>query len=134
MNKQTCIGNLTADPQRRELGDGKVVCNFTVAVNRRKKVQGQPDADFFRVDAWDKLADLCMKYLAKGKKVCVVGPVSVHTYKGNDGETKATLELHADDVEFLSPAGSNGQEETAPADTAQDPSGGTVVDSEELPF
>lgn len=102
MNKLTIIGNLTADPEQRTTSTGKDVCSFTVAVNRRKGKD--QEADYFRVSAWNGLAEICKKYLLKGKKVCVVGPVSIHTYTTNSGETRASLEVTADDVEFLSPA------------------------------
>lgn len=134
MNQLNIIGNLTSDPQSHTTNDGKNVCNFSVAVNRKKKIQGQPEADFFRVAAWGRLGENCQQYLAKGKKVRVTGSVSVSTYQANDGTTRASMEVYAEDVEFLSPAGSNGQE--VPAETAQDPNGGTVVDMDgsELPF
>ena len=103
MNKLTIIGNLTRDPELRTTTTGKDVCSFTVAVNRRKNGNNQqPDADFFRVTAWEGLAKICNQYLAKGRKVAVVGSVSVHTYTDSKGETKASLEVSADDVEFLS--------------------------------
>lgn len=102
MNKLTIIGNLTRDPELRTTTSGVNVCSFTVAVNKKNKNNGEDDADFFRVTAWRGLADICSKYLAKGRKVAVVGSVSVHTYTNNKGETKASLEVNADDVEFLS--------------------------------
>lgn len=103
MNKLTIIGNLTRDPELRTTPQGISVCSFTVAVNRRNAKEGQPDADFFRVSAWRQLGENCAKFLAKGRKVCAVGPVSVKTYQASDGTTKASLEVTADDVEFLSP-------------------------------
>lgn len=103
MNKLTIIGRLTRDPELRATQAGKSVCSFTVAVGRRKKVANQPEADFFRVSAWNQLAENCAKYLAKGKMVGVTGSVSVSTYTTNNGETRASLEVMADDVEFLSP-------------------------------
>lgn len=104
MNKLTIIGNLTRAPELRTTQTGKNVCSFTVAVNRRKSANGQQEADFFRVTAWDKLGEHCYTYLDKGKKVAVVGPVKVNTYQTGDGSTRAQLEVTADDVEFLSPA------------------------------
>ena len=95
MNKLTIIGNLARDPELRTVRDGISVCDFTVAVNRRGSRQntanGQSDADFFRVTAWRQLGELCAKYLAKGRKVCVVGPVSARTYTANDGTTRVSL-------------------------------------------
>ena len=106
MNKLTIIGNLTRDPELRTTSAGKDVCTFTVAVNRRKTGNNQQqEADFFRVSAWDGLAKSCGQFLAKGRKVAVVGSVSVHTFQTQTGETKAQLEVNASDVEFLSPKG-----------------------------
>lgn len=104
MNKLTIIGNVTKDPEMRTTQSGIAVCSFTVAVNRRQQGQvGQPDADFFRVTAWRGLAQTCHMYLAKGRKVAVSGSVSASAYASNDGKPRASLEVTADDVEFLSP-------------------------------
>ncbi len=104
MNKLTIIGNLTRDPESRTTASGSTVCSFTVAVNRRRTSQNsnQPEADFFRVSAWNQLGENCQRYLAKGRKVAVIGRVSVSTYQGNDGATRANLDVMAEDVEFLS--------------------------------
>ena len=130
MNKLMIIGNATKDPEVRTTTTGKQVCNFTLAVNRRKKVQGQPDADFFRVSAWDQLADVCSKFLVKGKKVCVVGSVGVHAYTNNNGEAAANLEVMANEVEFLSPR----QEESTAQPVKDEQTKMEVVETAELPF
>ena len=140
MNKLTIIGNLTRDPELRTTQTGVSVCTFTVAVNRRRtnQAQGQPEADFFRVTAWRQLGENCQKYLAKGRKVCVMGPVSVQTYEGKDGQTRASLEVTADDVEFLSSRQDDGAmgAAPAPAPAANNSFGGGFmqVDEDELPF
>lgn len=113
MNKLTIIGGIVRDPELRTTATGLSVCTFTVAVNKRKTQDGQPDADFFRVTAWRQLGENCAKYLTKGRKVCVVGPVSISTYTGNDGKTRANMEVTAEDVEFLTP------KESAPTPTKQ---------------
>ena len=102
MNKLHIIGNLTKDPEMRTTSTGVNACTFTVAVNRRKKADGQQEADFFRVTAWRGLADVCFTYLAKGRKVSVLGSVSVNAYNAEDGTARASMEINADDVEFLS--------------------------------
>ena len=102
MNKLMIIGNLVRNPELRTTQSGTTVCSFTVAVNRRSR--DQKEADFFRITAWDKLAEHCQRYLAKGKKVAVSGPVRVNSYQAGDGSTRAQLEVTAEDVEFLSPA------------------------------
>ena len=107
MNRITIVGNLTRDPESRNTQDGKFVCNFTVAVNRRQKdANGNSIADFFRVSAWNKMGESCNKYLTKGKKVAVSGPVSVHPFLAQDNTPKATIEVFAEDVEFLTPMNS----------------------------
>ena len=148
MNSLTVIGNLTRDPELRSTSAGIPVCSFTVAVNRRKASNAeagqQPEADFFRVSAWRQLGELCARYLAKGRKVCVIGSVTVNTFTGSDGTTRASLEVNADQVEFLSPRG-EGSEGSAPVPVNPQTSrpiqqrldaqtGFVQVDDEELPF
>ena len=140
MNKVFIVGNLTRDPELRTVRDGISVCSFTVAVNRRIRnaEAGQPEADFFRVTAWRGLGENCSRFLAKGRKVAVTGSVSVSTYTGNDGTTRATLEVTADDVEFLSPRGEGGEVPATPrpqaAPVAPQSNGFVQVDDDELPF
>ena len=137
MNKLIIIGNLTRDPEFRTTSNGVNVCNFTVAVNRRgQQHEGSPTADYFSVAAWRERGELCAKYLAKGKKVCVVGPVSVRTYQANDGTTKAQLEITADEVEFLSPRGESESVDSNNSVSQQpEPEAGfTAVETSELPF
>lgn len=106
MQKLTIIGNLTGDPELRTTTTGNEVCNFTVAVNRRKTANNQtPEADFFRVSAWGERGKVCNQYLTKGKKVAVIGQVSAHAYTAQDGTARASLDVFAEDVEFLTPKG-----------------------------
>ena len=128
MNKLTIIGNLTRDPELRTTPSGKDVCSLDVAVNRRKKIEGQPEADFFRVNAWGELAKLCARYLSKGKKVCVIGSISL-SKREKDGKNYSSMEVYAEDVEFLSP-----KDETAEQRTSTAPGGFTAVETDELPF
>jgi single-strand DNA-binding protein len=139
MNKVILIGNLTRDPEMRTTSTGINVCSFTIAVNRRRSAQGaanQPEADFFRISAWRQLGELCQKYLVKGRKVCVTGSISVSTYEGKDGTTRASLDVTADDIEFLSPRGEDGEGRAPSASGADNSNAGgfTQVDEDELPF
>lgn len=128
MNKLTIIGNLTRDPETRVTQPGASVCSFTVAVNRR----GQDDkTDYFRVSAWNKTGETCQKYLSKGRKVAVTGPVSVSTYTGQDGKTYANLEVMAKDVEFLTP---KAEQQAAPAPAAPANDGYQEVTDDDCPF
>jgi len=132
MNKAFETGNLVRDPELRTTQSGLAVCSFTIAVNRKKNAQtGQPEADFFRVTAWRQLGEICSKFLTKGRKVTVIGPVSVSTYTTQDGQTKAQMEITADDVEFLTPA--NQTQQTAQEKTDKK-SGFVQVEDDEIPF
>lgn len=146
MNKIFLIGNLTRDPELRTTPNGFSVCSFGLAVNRRRKTEGQPDVDFFRVSAWRQLGENAARYLSKGRKVCVVGSVRLHTYEGNDGVSRASLEVDADDIEFLpnAPQSGEGFSAGAPAAAVAAPppptgfapaeAGFQQVDEDELPF
>ena len=146
MNKVYIIGNLTRDPEMRSTRDGIPVCSFTVAVNRRNRSAqaGQPEADYFRVTAWRGLAEICSRYLAKGKKAAVTGTVSVSTYTTNAGEHRAQMEITADDVEFLTPRDAvmdvqemQYQQTEREAISTEDKLisiGAVIVDDDELPF
>ena len=143
MNKLTIIGNLVRDPELRTTTSGISVCSFTVAVNRRQSAQqrqaGQePETDYFRVTAWRERGEMCGKFLQKGKKVCVMGPVSVSTYEGRDGKTYASLEVTAEDIELLSPRVSDQpvpeEPKNEPKTDAQTGMQQVEMDTEELPF
>ena len=130
MNRITIIGNLTRDPETRTTQSGKTVCTFTVAVSRRS---GQQEADYFRVSAWNQLGESCQKYLNKGRKVAVVGSVSVSTYTTQNGENRASIEVFAQDVELLSPK-PEAQQNAVPAQQSEAPQGYTEVTDDDLPF
>ena len=150
MNKVYLIGNLTRDPEMRSTSTGIPVCNFSIAVNRRfKNAQtGQQETDFFNIVAWRQLAELCGRYLAKGRKVAVVGSIQTRTYEAQDGSKRSAFDIVADEVEFLSAQASSGTPSgdyhaavaPAAAPRAQAPayapadSGFTQVDDDELPF
>lgn len=129
MNKIFLIGNLCNDPVTHTTQSGKTVCQFTLAVNRRDK----SETDFFRINAWGQLGENCNKWLIKGKKVSVVGSVSASAYMGQDGKARASMDVLAQDIEFLTPA-----EKTAekPAEKPQmvDKQGYIQVNDQELPF
>ena len=138
MNKIILIGNLTRDPETRTTPSGHSVCNFDIAVNDRRG--GQENTLYFRVAAWDKTGESCQRYLTKGRKVFVAGPLSYRTYQANDGTTRVSLEVNANGVEFLSSrsddqaaGGYRPAAPSAPAPMAQ-ASGFTAVETDDLPF
>ena len=150
MNKVYLIGNLTRDPEMRSTSAGIPVCNFSIAVNRRfKNAQtGQQETDFFNIVAWRQLAELCGRYLAKGRKVAVFGSIQTRSYEAQDGSKRTAFDIVADEVEFLSSANAGSapssdyhaavspapvQRQQAPSHAPAD-SGFTQVDDDELPF
>lgn len=132
MNKITLIGNLTHDPEVRSTPNGITVCSFTIAVNRKFAPQGgEKITDFFRINAWRNLGESCARYLSKGKKVAVVGELHARTYEAKDGTTRMSLDVQADEVEFLSPKQT---EDAGQRDDATDMAGFTDVQSDDIPF
>ena len=104
MNKITLIGNLTADPELRSTQSGISVCSFNIAVNRRFANQdGDRQTDFFRINTWRTLAENCAKFLAKGRKIAVVGELQARIYRSQDGSARLSLDVAADELEFLTP-------------------------------
>lgn len=147
MNRVILIGNLTRDPELRTTGSGVSVCNFSIAVNRRfKNAQtGQQETDFLNVIAWRQLGELCSRYLAKGRKVAVVGSIQTRSYEAKDGSKRTAFDIVAEEVEFLSAKGSAEQDGAHTEPPAHPPvssggeaasytSGFTQVDDDELPF
>ena len=104
MNKITIIGNLVKDPETRTTPSGVTVCTFVVATNRRfANADGERQSDFFRVAAWRQLGETCARYLGKGRKVAVWGELQARLYENRDGKTQMSLDVQADEVEFLTP-------------------------------
>ena len=134
MNKIVLIGNLTADPDSRATPSGVSVTSFTIAVNRRfAGADGNKVTDFFRIQAWRQTADACKRFLVKGKKVAVVGELQARTYEAKDGTTRMSLDVSADEVEFLSPKGEE-KPEPKPAAQPADPNTFQDISSDDLPF
>ena len=135
MQRLIIIGNLTNDPEIRSTQTGKSVCTFTIAVNRKKV--SEPQTDFFRINAWNGLADTCARFLNKGKKVAVVGELQARTYEDKQGKTRLSLDVSADEVEFLSPKEEKPKKEKENSDGYDNPAdlaGFTDIRSDDLPF
>jgi single-strand DNA-binding protein len=93
------IGNLATDVDVKELPDDKRVANFILAVDRWTKEGG---ADFVRIAAWDRQAELCGQYLARGRQVAVDGYLRTRTWE-DDGQRRRDFEVVARRIQFLSP-------------------------------
>lgn len=104
LNKVTIIGNLGKDPEVRYMPSGEAICNFSVACNEqwKKKDTGekQEHTEWFRVTVFGKLAEVCSKYLTKGKQVYIEGKLRTRSYE-KDGETKYATDLICSEMKML---------------------------------
>ena len=125
------VGHLGRDPEMRYLQDGTAVTSFSVATTRKWTRDGQPQEEttWFRISVFGKQAEPCNQYLSKGSLALVEGRVSVQTFQGKDGQTRASLELHADSVRFLGGKREAGEAKGDPVGPAV-----SVKDEEEIPF
>lgn len=104
-NKITIIGNLGRDPELRYTPQGDAVCDFSVAVNDRKRDKTgelQDVTTWFKVTFWRKQAENATKYLTKGQKVYVEGRLQLEEWTDRDGNTRQTLAIQGTDMHFLS--------------------------------
>ena len=105
MNAVLLIGNLATDVSFKDVGEDKHLADFLLAVDRRTRDGG---ADFIRIVAWDRQAELCSQYLAKGRRIAVEGYLRTSSWE-DDGKRRRDTEVVARSVQFLSPpAESNG--------------------------
>lgn len=116
INRVVLVGRLARDPELRSTNTGKSVCDFSLAVSKRiKPTDGSPDADFFRVTAWDKTAEYVAKYLSKGRLVAVDGRLQSRKYTASDGSNREVVEVIADNVQGLDRPREDGGAAGAPA-------------------
>lgn len=103
VNKMMVIGNLGSEPEMKFTPNGKPVTSFSVATNRRFKVDDdwREETEWFTVVAWGKLAEQCNQFLTKGRLVYVDGRLRTHTWEGQDGVKHSRNEIVADKVVFL---------------------------------
>lgn len=136
MNKVILIGNLTKDPEGGETSSGIPYSRLSIAVNRPfTDENGERQADFFNVTVWRAQAQDCLKYLCKGKKVCVVGRLQNRTYEDKDGNKRMATDIIAEEVEFLSPSDNSSGAEKTPVKAKAEPQRPKLEEvQEELPF
>jgi single-strand DNA-binding protein len=102
----TIIGNVGQDPEMRYTASGAGVCSFSVAVNKtwtdRNTNEKREKTTWFRISAWRQLGETCSTYVRKGMMVMVTGEVESNAYTSRDGQARASLDVTARDVRFLS--------------------------------
>lgn len=142
MNKVFLMGRLTREPEVRYTTTGKVVCQFTLAVDRPFANQdGQREADFINIVVWGKIAELCGNSLAKGHRALVDGRLQLRSYDAKDGGKRYVTEVIANSVYFLErkgyTTGSTSQAamaDSAPGSANMESFGTQVPFDEEIPF
>lgn len=100
MNSVVLTGRLTKDPETRYTQSGLAMSEWTLAVDRRFKREGEPTADFIRCKAFGKTAEFVDKYFGKGKKMDAQGRIQTGSYKNKDGATVFTFDVIVENVEF----------------------------------
>jgi len=104
VNKVILVGNLGRDPELKHLPSGQAICQFSIATSESytdKGGQKQEKTEWHRIVAWEKLAEVCGKYLGKGSKVYVEGKLQTREYE-KDGQKHYQTEIVAREVKFLS--------------------------------
>ncbi|WP_010681290.1 single-stranded DNA-binding protein [Acetivibrio cellulolyticus] len=137
MNKVILMGRLTKDPELRyTTNNNTAVCSFTLAVDKGFAKQGEErQADFIPIVAWDKLADFCSKYFAKGRQVAIVGRIQTRTWDDNEGKKHYVTEVVANEAYFADSKRNDGPEKPQSQQPAQSSDGFyPLEEDDELPF
>lgn len=119
MNKVVMVGRLAQDPKLFSTTNGNSVCSFSIAVDRRRKAEGQPTADFFNVTAWGKTGEIIHQYLNKGRQIAIEGRLENRSYTDKQGNKRTATDIILDNFDFVG----GGKKEDKPEYT-----------DEELPF
>ena len=119
LNKVQLIGNLTRDPELRYTPAGTAVSTFGVATNRSWTTdtgEKHEEAEFHTIVVWNKLAEICSQFLAKGRQVYIEGRLATREWEAQDGTKRRTTEVVANEVIFLGGGGPPREELEVPAD------------------
>lgn len=130
LNQCNFIGNLGRDPETRYLASGKTVCTFSIAVT--EKYKGGETTTWVNIVAWERLAEICGKYLSKGSPVFISGRLQTRSWEDKDGNKRYTTEVVANQMQML---GSTGRGENAqPADNKFSVEESVTVSDSDIPF
>lgn len=138
-NRITIVGYLGRDPELRYTPQGTAVCNFSVATTERRKDRSgefQDVTTWFNVSLWGTRAESSSQYLSKGKLVYIEGRLTQREYQDRDGNTRASLDVNASDLQFIGPRGedspsSRGEAQEKPQTQAAP---GNPVTEDDIPF
>lgn len=104
LNRATLIGNLTRDPELKQIPSGQSVCSFSIATNRQwtgADGQKQEASEFHNIVVWGKLAEICAQFLVKGRKVYIEGRLQTRDWDGQDGVKRYRTEIVAENMIIL---------------------------------
>lgn len=124
MNNVCLVGRLTKDPELRTTASSTPVCSFTLAVPRRFKKEGQPDADFINIVTWSNTAEFVANYFEKGMRVYVAGRIQTRSWEDSSGNRRSTTEVVASEVGFAD----------GKRDSGKKPDLVEEVDDDDVPF
>lgn len=132
MNNVCLIGRLTRDPELRTTASGLSNCRFSIAVDGKPNADGEPHTDFINIVVWRNLADNVAKYCKKGSMVGITGRIQTGSYLDQDGSTKYTTDVVAENVRFLT----HKKEESSNSSSSVDSfdSDEIVLTDDDLPF
>jgi single-strand DNA-binding protein len=138
LNKIIVIGNLGKDPEMRYTPSGQAVTSFSVASNRSYTMasgERREETEWFNVNAWGKLGELCNQYLTKGRQVYVEGRLRSRSYEARDGQQRFVNEINLSDVQFLAQgSGTKGEESPYASETTSETAIPPVDEIDDLPF
>ncbi|WP_040192110.1 single-stranded DNA-binding protein [Clostridium culturomicium] len=138
MNKVVLIGRLTKDPELKFTPTGTSVTTFTLAVSRRYKKEGQPQADFIQIVAWGKTGEGVANYKKKGDLISVAGRIETRNYEAKDGTKRYVTEVIAEEIIFLDyenkQQGQAQQDNTIPGDYFGNGGMTEIEDDSDMPF
>lgn len=112
MNKVILMGRLTKDPEISSSASGTTFARYSIAVDRKHKQEGEPDADFFNCTSFGKQAEFVDKYLKKGTKIIVSGRLQNNNYTNKEGKKVYEVRIMTEEVEFAESKGSQTQQNT----------------------
>lgn len=136
MNKIVLLGRLTRDPEvRYSQGENSMaIARFSLAVNRRYKREGEPDADFFNCTAFGKQAEFVEKYLKQATKILVSGRVQNDNYTNKEGQKVYSVQIMIEEIEFAESKATSDNNNTPPSQSQDGFMNIPEGLEEELPF
>lgn len=129
LNNVTLMGRLVADPELRTTNSGKSVATFRIAVDRSYSKDGNKQADFITIVAWESTANFVEKYFHKGDMIGIEGRIQTRSYEDSNGNKRTAFEVLAREVSFC-----GGKNESASAPSTPAPGFEEIEDDEFPPF